>query len=103
MASSSDGSCLIAAENNGGLYTSPDSGVTWTERGTRRNWTGAGVSGDGGTFVALDGGGFIYVSTGTTGSSATSIAGDFGSGATLYYMGEATFFLGWGSGSLTGR
>ena len=40
VASSADGVKLIATVGNGPLYTSADSGVTWTARETNRLWAG---------------------------------------------------------------
>jgi len=71
VASSSDGSKLIAGAtgNFGGqLYTSTDSGVSWTPRESQRYWNGVASSADGTKLVAVDYygtgiGGRIYTST----------------------------------------
>src|ERR1019366_8468666 len=69
IASSADGTKLIAADNDGTthgyLYTSLDSGVTWTAQTSagKRNWTSVAASSDGGTLMAADYGGLIYVWT----------------------------------------
>jgi len=38
VASSSDGTKLVAVVNGGFIYTSTDSGVNWTQRDSSRNW-----------------------------------------------------------------
>lgn len=64
LASSVDGTKLVAGHNNGQLYTSSDSGVTWTARNSSRKWRGVASSADGTKLVAVvDSGGFIYTST----------------------------------------
>jgi photosystem II stability/assembly factor-like uncharacterized protein len=65
VASSADGTKLIAAVNNGQLYTSTDSGVNWTPRMTdlNRPWWSVASSEDGGKLVAVVTlGGQIYTS-----------------------------------------
>ena len=67
VASSSDGTKLVAVVGNFGyIYTSTDSGATWTEQtdsGTR-NWYGVASSSDGTKLVAVDNSpGYIYTST----------------------------------------
>jgi hypothetical protein len=72
VASSSDGSKLVAVVNNGFIYTSTDSGVNWTARmiDTNRSWvsvaSSSASSSDGTKLVAAVGGltnGNIYTST----------------------------------------
>jgi len=63
VASSSDGTKLVAVVLSGQIYTSTDSGVTWTARDSNRNWTSAASSSDGTKMVATDWGGQIYTST----------------------------------------
>ena len=63
VASSSDGTRLIASVSGGQLYTSTDSGATWTARETNRNWVGVASSSDGTKLVAVVTGGRIYTST----------------------------------------
>ncbi len=53
VASSTDGSKLLAADYGGQLYTSADSGATWTARDVARQWTSVGSSADGSVLVAL--------------------------------------------------
>jgi hypothetical protein len=66
VASSSDGSKLVAVVNGGQIYTSTDSGVSWTARETSRYWWSVASSSDGSKLVAATGGvygtGQIYTS-----------------------------------------
>ncbi len=64
LASSADGTRLIAADNNppGKLYTSTDSGLSWTARESDREWYSVASSADGTRLVAA-GVGHIYTST----------------------------------------
>ncbi len=63
VASSSDGTKLVAAVNGGQIYTSNDSGVTWTPRESNRNWASVASSSDGTKLVAAFYSGQIYTST----------------------------------------
>lgn len=63
VASSSDGTKLVAAVSNGQLYTSTDSGVTWTARESSRNWRFVASSADGTKLVAVVYDGQIHTST----------------------------------------
>ena len=64
VASSADGTKLVAADNAPGqIYTSTDSGVTWTARESNLNWQSVASSGDGTKLAAVVGGGQIYTST----------------------------------------
>ena len=67
IASSSDGTKLVAAPSTGYIYTSSDSGVTWTEQtgSGSRSWTDLTSSSDGTKLAAVSGGatGYIYTST----------------------------------------
>jgi hypothetical protein len=69
VASSSDGTRLLAADWRTGhgdyIYTSWDSGVTWTQTGTQQSWASVASSADGTNLVAAAGGfytGYIYTS-----------------------------------------
>jgi hypothetical protein len=81
VASSADGSVLIAADGGGGyLYTSSNSGSTWTQQtgSGARNWTGVAVTADGSTFFAVLGGhpsGYVYKSLGGAVWSALTNSG----------------------------
>jgi photosystem II stability/assembly factor-like uncharacterized protein len=66
VASSSDGTKLVAVKVtpvSGFLYTSGDSGNTWTQRGTTRNYFAVASSSDGTKLVATVVDGSIYTST----------------------------------------
>ena len=63
IASSADGTKLLAAENPGLLHTSTDSGNTWTSRGTSRSWTALASSADGNKLIAATFNDQIYTST----------------------------------------
>jgi hypothetical protein len=67
ITSSSDGTKLAAGVWGGYIYTSTDSGTTWTERrpttGTIRNWYSITSSSDGTKLAAVAYGGYIYTST----------------------------------------
>ena len=63
IASSTDGTKLVAAAYGGQLYTSSDSGATWTARDSNRNWEAVASSGDGSKLVAVAQADQIYTST----------------------------------------
>ena len=63
IASSSDGTKLVAVVNGGQIYTSTDSGATWTARDSSRNWSGVASSSDGAKLVAVAQAGRVYTST----------------------------------------
>ena len=62
VASSADGTKIVAVSVAGYLYTSTDSGATWTERGTQYYLRGAASSADGTKLVAA-GDSSVYTST----------------------------------------
>ena len=69
VASSADGTKFVAASYGGYLYTSTDSGATWTQRATVQNWSAVASSADGTKLVAAASGnvyasGNIYTSSG---------------------------------------
>ncbi|MBI4745297.1 MAG: hypothetical protein HY786_01820 [Deltaproteobacteria bacterium] len=75
LASSSDGSKLVAVVNGGlggQIYTSTDSGLTWTARDSSRTWYSVASSSDGTKLVAVEYGGQIYTSIPTTIQSTTA-------------------------------
>jgi hypothetical protein len=61
VACSSDGTKAAAIVNNGLIYISSDSGVTWSSHGSSQSWTGIASSSDG-TKLAATTFGQIYVS-----------------------------------------
>jgi hypothetical protein len=63
VASSWDGTHLVAAVNGGPLYISSDSGLNWSVRETNRAWWSVASSTDGSKLVAVVKGGQIYTST----------------------------------------
>lgn len=63
VASSSDGTKLVAVVNMGQIYTSTDAGATWTARDTIRTWHRVASSASGSKLVAVTFGGQIYTST----------------------------------------
>jgi hypothetical protein len=63
VASSADGTKLVAGVDFGQLYTSSDSGATWTPRDSSRRWYGVASSADGTKLVAIDYGGQLYTSS----------------------------------------
>ncbi|MCX6840560.1 MAG: hypothetical protein NTX35_22480 [Verrucomicrobia bacterium] len=62
VASSADGTKLVAGTNGGQLYTSADSGITWVPRENTRNWSGVASSSDGSKLVGVANNGQIYTS-----------------------------------------
>jgi photosystem II stability/assembly factor-like uncharacterized protein len=63
ISSSSDGTKLAAAVNGGYIYTSSDSGATWTQRALSKNWRSITSSSDGTKLAAAPyNGGYIYTS-----------------------------------------
>jgi len=64
VASSADGTKLVAVANGGHPYTSTDSGATWIQRDTSytRNWTSVASSANGANLVATVANSFIYTS-----------------------------------------
>lgn len=63
IATSADGTKLVAAEYGGRLYTSIDAGAHWTPRDASRNWRSVASSADGTRLVAVVFNGQIYTST----------------------------------------
>lgn len=66
VASSADGSRLVAVAGGGAIYTSSDSGATWAPVGTPvpiRGWDGVASSADGRQLLALAGFGPVYLAT----------------------------------------
>ena len=105
MASSADGSKLVAAPlinsntaNPEQLYTSTDSGVSWTARDAGRNWYAVASSADGSKLVAAHGGGQLYTSSpssvaSTTAGTLGSISGAQYDAVDLQYVAPNTFMV----------
>ena len=70
VASSADGTKLVAGVDGGQLYTSTDSGATWTARESIQGWYCVASSADGTKLVAGANNGRIYAST-SSGASWT--------------------------------
>lgn len=102
VASSADGSNLVAVVNNGQIYTSTDSGVIWTPRASNRRWLSVASSSDGSKLVAVVRGGQIYTSTdsgvtwttlapGTTPGTGGYLTGGQSTAIELIYIGGGQF------------
>jgi hypothetical protein len=80
IASSADGTKLVAADEYHSLWTSPDSGITWSSSNSPvGNWMSVASSADGNKLVAVAAGsgyGGIYTSTN---SGGTWLSNDFAS------------------------
>jgi large repetitive protein len=61
--SSADGTKLAAVAVNGQIYTSTDSGATWTSRDSNRAWRSIASSADGTKLAAVVNDGQVYTST----------------------------------------
>jgi len=68
VASSADGTKLVAGIDGGQIYTSTDSGVTWTARDSSRPWYAVASSADGTKLAAGVNNGQIYTSTDSGGT-----------------------------------
>src|ERR1017187_10351692 len=77
VASSADGTKLVAEVVSGGIYTSTNSGATWTlTSAPSESWQGVASSADGVKLVATVNGGGIYTSTNSGGTwTQTSLPG----------------------------
>jgi photosystem II stability/assembly factor-like uncharacterized protein len=101
LASSADGSKLVAGVYGGQIYTSADSGTNWTAQGGSQNWQAVASSADGTKLVACVYGGQIYTSTpafASPGSTTTVGTGGYlcgGQGASieLQYVGNNEFIV----------
>jgi len=82
VASSADGSKLVAGGYSDQIYTSTDSGVSWTPRESSRAWVAIASSADGNKLVAGAYTDKIYT------SGATVASGAQGTTATLQYLGS---------------
>jgi hypothetical protein len=63
VASSADGTKLVAVVQGGRIYTSTDAGINWTARESNRVWYGVASSADGNKLVAAAFNGQLYTST----------------------------------------
>jgi hypothetical protein len=71
----SGGVISFAGDSGGQIYTSNDSGVSWTARESVRNWVSIAMSADGTKLAAAVNNGYIYTSVNTA-SSITGGADD---------------------------
>jgi hypothetical protein len=62
VAVSADGTRMVAAVNNGFIFTSADSGATWNQRASSQPWSSVASSADGKRLLASINGGSNYVS-----------------------------------------
>lgn len=73
VASSLDGTNLVAASTGGALYISGDAGATWSAAESNRNWADVACSADGSVMAAAVFNGLVYVSS-NFGASWTATA-----------------------------
>ena len=81
VASSADGSKLVAVVDGGRIYTSTDSGVSRTPRESNRDWRSIASSADGSKLAAVVLNGQIY-------TSITVLSGVAGTSVQLQYLGD---------------
>jgi hypothetical protein len=96
VASSADGSRLIAAVNGGQIYVSTNYGLNWTARAGTHAWHSVASSADGSKLLAIWGNGQIYSSIpvsvpGTTPGTAGYLLGGPKSAIELQYFGNNQF------------
>jgi photosystem II stability/assembly factor-like uncharacterized protein len=92
----------LAGAYNAQIYTSTDSGATWTARDSSRSWYSVASSADGTKLVAVEQGGQIYTSTlGSTVGINGALIGDQYEAVELQYIGNGTYILLSHSGDLT--
>ena len=106
VASSSDGTKLVAGVSGGyggQIYTSTDSGATWTAREQVRYWRSVASSSDGTKLVAVTGeGGQIYIYNESTTVGATGyLTGPQFSAIELQYVGNGQFMPLSSAGTIT--
>ncbi len=92
VASSSDGTKLVAVAFGGQIYTSTDSGASWTPRESNRPWQSVTSSSDGTKLVAVVLGGQIYTFPGPTSPGpGGALTGDSDAAIELQYIGSDRF------------
>lgn len=96
LACSADGARMIAVANNGGVYVSQDTGVSWQIRSTlptALTYTGAAASSDGTTLAAVANASGILVSseTSTTVGATGQLIGSRLAAVELQYVGNGVF------------
>jgi hypothetical protein len=75
LASSADGSKLVAGSWGGQIYTSTDSGLSWTARDSARFWQSVATSADGSKLAAVAYNGQIYTSVTWISSTTNFVSG----------------------------
>jgi hypothetical protein len=96
VASSADGTKVVAVSNSEDTYTSSDSGATWTASAAINNWSSVASSADGTKLFATDHGGNIYASVfaaSTTPGTAGHLIGSPCSSAELQYVGNGQWLV----------
>ena len=78
VASSADGSKLVAGVRFDQIYTSTDSGATWTARDSSRDWRSVASSSDGSKLAAVVDASQIYTSAGSAGLSTITVPASSG-------------------------
>ena len=103
MASSSDGTKLVAGDHGALIYISTDSGAAWTAHGEVRSWVSVALSSDGSKLVAVTGeGGQIYIYNKSTTVGATGyLTGPQFSAIELQYVGKGQFMPLSSAGTIT--
>jgi photosystem II stability/assembly factor-like uncharacterized protein len=93
VASSADGTKLVAGVNGGQIYLSNDSGITWAPRGSVLPWYAVASSADGTKLVAGAYGGQIYTSSPATTTPGTAgyLLGGQQTAIELQYIGNGQF------------
>jgi photosystem II stability/assembly factor-like uncharacterized protein len=95
VASSADGSKLVAAGSSGPIYTSTDSGLTWQTQENSRPYSSCASSADGSRLAVAHQGGQIYtystlIEQSTAGATG-GLSGAPSSAVELQYIGNDTF------------
>jgi hypothetical protein len=90
VASSSDGTKLVAVVNGGQIYTSVDSGISWTARDVNRAWHGVTCSDDGMRIAAVVDEGQIYTFDATA-TPLGSVKGGAFSAIELQHVGSGKY------------
>jgi photosystem II stability/assembly factor-like uncharacterized protein len=95
VASSADGSRLVAVASSGAVYISTDSGVTWVQHFglPAASWTGVACSADGSKLMLVANGNRIYTSSqgGTTTGTTGYLSGARLTAIELEYVGNGIF------------
>ena len=96
LASSDDGARIIAADEQGKLYTSSDFGQSWVARDSNRNWRGVTSSADGKKLAAIVRDGKIYTYSEVNGylvPPGKYLTGAIGGNIEIVYMGNGRYFI----------